>query len=120
MALAVREPVGCDPVAALEPAQAPDAVQPVALVADQLKVAPEPLVILLGFAASRIEGADEFTDTVADCAALPPDPEHVNVKVELALRVPVDWEPLDAFPPDHAPEAVQVLARVLDHVRVDD
>jgi len=112
--------VDCDPLAALEPAQAPDAVQAVALVADQLKAELEPLVMLLGFATSMTEGADEFTDTVADCAALPPDPEHVSVNVELALRAPVDCEPLDALPPDHAPEAVQVAARLLDHVRVED
>jgi hypothetical protein len=94
----------------LEPAQEPDAVQVVALLADQLKVELEPLVMLLGFAVNMIVGADEFTDTVADCSALPPDPEHVSVNVELALRAPVDCEPLKALPPDHAPEAVQVPA----------
>jgi hypothetical protein len=82
----------------------------VALVADQLRVELEPLVMLLGFATSVIVGAEEFTDTVADCSALPPDPEQVSVNVELALRAPVDCEPLNALPPDHAPEAVQVLA----------
>jgi hypothetical protein len=112
--------VDCDPLAALEPAQAPDAVQAVALVADQLRVELEPLVMLLGFATSVIAGADEFTDTVADCVALPPDPEHVSVNVELALTAPVDCEPLNALPPDHAPEAVQVPARLTDHVSVED
>jgi hypothetical protein len=112
--------VDCDPLAALEPAQAPEAVQAVALVADQLKVELEPLVILLGFAASMIEGAEEFTDTVADCDALPPDPEHVSVNVELAPRAPVDCEPVNVLPPDHAPEAVQVRARLADQVRVED
>jgi hypothetical protein len=90
------------------------------LVADQLKVEPEPLVMLLGFAASVIVGADEFTDTVADCSALPPDPKHVSVNVELALRAPVDCEPLSALPPDHAPDAVHVLAWLLDQVSVED
>jgi hypothetical protein len=112
--------VDCDPLAGFEPAHAPDAVQPVALVADQLNVELEPLVMLLGLATSVIAGADEFTDTVADCEALPPDPEQVNVNVELALRAPVDCEPLNALPPDHAPEAVQVSARLADHVRVED
>ena len=110
----------CDPLAALAPAQAPDAVQAVALVANQFRVELEPLVMLLGLATSMIVGADEFTDTVVDCAALPPDPEHVSVNVELALRAPVDCEPLNALPPDHAPEAVQVPARLADHVRVED
>ena len=90
------------------------------LVADQLKVELEPLVMLLGFAASMIVGADEFTDTVADCSALPPDPEQVSVNVELALRAPVVCEPFNALPPDHAPEAVQVPAWLLDHVSVED
>jgi len=76
--------------------------------------------MLLGFAANMIVGADEFTDTVADCSALPPDPVHVRVKVELALRAPVLCEPLNALPPDHAPEAVQVPAWLLDHVSVAD
>jgi hypothetical protein len=90
------------------------------LVADQLKVEPAPLVMLLGFAASMIVGAGEFSDTVADCSALPPDPKHVSVNVELALRAAVDCEPLNALPPDHAPEAVQMLAWLLDHVSVED
>jgi hypothetical protein len=112
--------VDCDPLAGLDPAHAPDAVQAVALVADQFSVELEPLVMLLGLATSVIVGADEFTDTVADCVALPPDPEQVSVNVELALTAPVDCEPLNALPPDHAPAAVQVRARLEDHVRVDD
>ncbi len=101
----------CDPLTGFEPAHAPDAVHAVALVADQVNVELEPLVMLLGLATSVMTGADEFTDTVADCDALPPDPEHVSVNVELALTAPVDCEPLNALPPDHAPEAVQVLGR---------
>ena len=65
-------------------------------------------------------GADEFTETVADCFALPPDPEQVSVNVELALSGSGDLEPLNALPPDHAPEAVQVPAWLLDHVSVED
>ena len=90
------------------------------MVADQLKVELEPLVMLLGFAANMIVGADEFTDTVADCSALPPDPEQVRVNVELALSAPVLCEPLNALPPDHAPDAVHVPAWLLDHVSVED
>jgi hypothetical protein len=95
-------------------------VHAVVLVADQVKVELDPLVMLLGFAKSVIMGADEFTDTVADCDALPPDPEHVSVNVELTLRAPVDCEPLNVLPPDHAPEAVQVPAWVADQVSVAD
>jgi hypothetical protein len=95
-------------------------VQAVALLADQFSVELEPLVMLLGLATSVIVGADELTDTVADCEAPPPDPKQVSVNVELALTAPVDCEPLNALPPDHAPEAVQMPARLADQVRVED
>lgn len=36
----------------------------------------------------------------------------------LAVSAPVDWEPLSALLPDHAPEAAQVVAFVADQVRV--
>jgi hypothetical protein len=64
---------------ALEPDQAPDAVQVVALVADQLKVEMLPLATVLGLAASVTVGAEEVTVMVADCAALPPGPVHESV-----------------------------------------
>ncbi len=35
------------------------------------------------------------------------------------MSAPVDCEPLKALPPDQAPEAVQEVALVDDHVRVD-
>ena len=37
----------------------------------------------------------------------------------VALSGPVDSVPLVAFAPVHAPEAVQLVALVLDHVRVE-
>ena len=46
---------------------------------DQLIVDALPLVIELGFAPSVTVGADALTDTVADCAALPPAPVQVSV-----------------------------------------
>jgi hypothetical protein len=120
--LALSAPEDCEPLMALLPDQAPDAEQLVALVADQLNVELAPLETVLGLAESVTVGADEdeLTVTVADCSALPPDPVHVSVNVELALRAPVDCDPLNALPPDHAPEAVQVLAWLLDHVSVED
>jgi len=48
------------------PDQAPDAVQVVALVADQLNVELLPLATVLGLAASVTVGAEEVTVTVAD------------------------------------------------------
>ncbi len=54
----------CEPLIGLLPLQAPDAVQAVALVADQLSVELVPLVTELGAALSETVGAAEFTLTV--------------------------------------------------------
>ena len=76
--MAVSAPVLCDPLTALAPLQAPAAVQAVALVADQVKVALSPLTTVLGLAARVMVGIGCVTDTVADCVALPPPlPVHV-------------------------------------------
>jgi hypothetical protein len=78
VALAVRAPVDCEPLAALVPDQAPEALQEVALVADQVRVALLPLATVLGLAVKLTVGAGEVTETVADCAALPPFPVQVS------------------------------------------
>jgi hypothetical protein len=75
----VRAPVACEPLTALVPDQAPDAVQELALVEDQVKVALLPLATVLGLAAKVTVGAGAVTDTVADCAALPPLPVQLSV-----------------------------------------
>ena len=61
------------------PDQAPEALQEVALVADQVKVALLPLVIALGPTLRVTVGTGDLTVTVADWAALPPGPVQVNV-----------------------------------------
>jgi hypothetical protein len=71
--------VACEPLTALVPDQAPEAVQVVALVADQVSVELLPLLTVLGLAAKLTIGAGCVTDTVADCAALPPAPLQVKV-----------------------------------------
>jgi hypothetical protein len=76
--LAVRAPVDCDPLAALLPVQAPEAVHEVAFVADQVNVELPPLATVLGLAAKATVGAGEVTETVADCDALPPLPTQVR------------------------------------------
>ncbi len=63
----------------MAPDQAPDAVQEVALVDDQTRDAALPRVIELGLALKLTLGAGALTETVADCAALPPAPVHVSV-----------------------------------------
>ena len=79
MALALRAPVDCEPFVALAPDQAPEAVQAVALLADQAKTALLPLAIVLGLAVKLTVGADVRTETIAVCAALPPGPVQDRV-----------------------------------------
>jgi hypothetical protein len=76
--LADNAPVDCVPLTALVPVQPPLALQEVALVADQLKVADVPLAIVLGLLAKVIVGAGCVTDTVATCAAVPPLPVQLK------------------------------------------
>jgi len=117
--LAVSAPLDCDPLTALLPDQPPEAVHAVALVEDQVKVDAAPLFTVLGVAETLTVGAGVLTDTVADCVALPPVPVQVSTYVALALTAPVGCEPLSALAPDHAPEAVQVVAFVETHVKLE-
>jgi len=66
-AFAVSAPVDCEPPMALAPDQAPEAVQAVAFVVDQIKVELLALTIELGFAARLTVGAGvgEVTETAA-------------------------------------------------------
>jgi hypothetical protein len=75
---AVSDEVVCEPVVALLPLQPPDAVQEVALVEDQVNVDVAPLSTVLGFVLRVTAGAALVTETVADCAALPPLPVQVS------------------------------------------
>ena len=65
--MAVSAPVDCDPLRAFVPAQAPEAVQDVALADDHVKLALAPLVTVLGLALMLIVGVCfALTVTVAD------------------------------------------------------
>ena len=66
------------PLTALEPVQPPPAEQEVALVADQLRVAAAPLVTVLGLLEKGTVGVGGVTDTVVDCAAVPPAPVQLK------------------------------------------
>jgi len=77
--VAVRVGVASEPAVASEPLQPPEAVQAVALVDDQVNDDAAPLLTVVGLAARVTVGAGEVTDTVADCAALPPLPLQVSV-----------------------------------------
>jgi len=70
--VAVSAGVVCEPAVASAPLQPPEAVQAVALVEDQVSADVAPLLTVAGFAVRVTAGAGEVTDTVADCAALPP------------------------------------------------
>lgn len=110
----------CEPLVALMPDHAPEAVQDEELVADQLRVALPPLAIVLGLAVRVTVGAvTGLTVTLVDCVALPPAPVHESVKVASAVRAPVDCEPAVALAPDQLPEAVHEVALAADHVRVE-
>jgi hypothetical protein len=93
----VSAPVLADPAVARLPDQAP----------------------LVGLAVKVTVGAgtELATVTVTDLLALPPLPLQLSVNVLLAaVSAPVLTEPLVARLPDHAPEAVQLVALVDDHV----
>jgi len=111
--------VDCEPLVASLLDQAPDATQEVALVEVHDSVEVPPLVTVLGLALKVTVGAGEVTVTVADCAALPPAPVQVRVKVALAVSAPVDCEPLVALPPDQPPDAVHAVAFVVDQLKVE-
>ncbi len=78
MEVVVKAPVDWVPCTALLPDQAPDAVQPVALVAVQFSVALPPLSTALGPTLNVTVGAGEAMVTVTDCEALPPGPVQVR------------------------------------------
>jgi hypothetical protein len=79
VAFAVSDPVDCDPLKALEPDQAPEAVQAVALLDDQDNVAPLPLATVLGLAPNvTVAVGWGLTVTVVDWTAVPPVPVQVN------------------------------------------
>ena len=67
------------PDTAFVPDQAPEAVQEVAFVAVQFKVALLPLVMALGPTLKLTVGAAALMETVADWVAVPPVPVQLSV-----------------------------------------
>lgn len=103
------------------PVQPPEAVQLVALVELQVSVEDPPLATLAGFAVSVTDGGGggAETVTVADCEALPPGPVQSSVNVVVAVRLPVEVDPLVGSAPLQPPEAVQPVASVELQVSVE-
>ena len=69
----------CEPLRALAPDQAPEAVQLVALAAVQFNVALLPLVMALGPTLRLTVGVGDLIETVVDWTAVPPGPEQVSL-----------------------------------------
>jgi hypothetical protein len=115
----VSAPLDWEPLIALLPDQPPEAVHAVALFEAHVRVALLPLATVLGLALMlTVTVGLALTDTVADCAALPPGPVQLSVYVALAVSAPVDWVPCTDFVPDQAPEAVQAVAFVVAQFNV--
>ena len=60
-----------------------------------------------------------FTATVADCTAVPDEPEHESIYV-LETLGETDTLPASSFAPDHPPDASHDVEFVDDHVSVTD
>ena len=107
-------PLDWEPLIALLPDQPPEAVHAVAFLEAHVRAELLPLATVLGLALMlTVTVGFALTDTVADCAALPPGPVQLSVYVALAVSAPVDWVPFTALAPDQAPEAVQEVALVV-------
>jgi len=76
--VALSAPVLALPLVGSLPLQPPEAVQLVALLEDQLRVAVPPLLTVAGFAL-RLTVGGAATLTVTDWVAFPPGPPHVSV-----------------------------------------
>jgi hypothetical protein len=117
--VAVTAPVDCEPLVATDPLQAPEAVQAVASVEDQVNVALPPLDTLLGLALIVTVGGVADVVTIADCDAAPAAPVQVMVYFVVAERADMVFEPLVATLPLQPPEAAQELVLADDQVNVD-
>ncbi len=126
LVVADKTPVVAEPLVASAPLQPPLAVQPVALLEDQVRVEASPVAMLPGLTESDTVGnggggggggTAATTVTVLDC--VPPSPVHDNVKLVGADRVPVAAEPLVARGPLQPPLAVHAVALLDDQTRVD-
>jgi len=80
----VNAPVDWLPEVALAPDQAPEAVQEVALVVDQVSIDDPPLAIDVGFAASDTVGTGEGGG--AELSVPPPQAATVSATIRLAIK----------------------------------
>jgi hypothetical protein len=106
------------PLASFDPVQAPEAVHDVEPVTLQVSVVVSPIRTVDGLALRAMVGCPVAMVMEAFAEVVPPAPVHCNVKVESVVTGPTDSEPLTAFAPLQAPEAVHAVASVLVQLRV--
>lgn len=116
--MAVSVPLVTEPLGARLPDQAPEAVQEVALLLDQVSSAAVPELTVLGLALSVTTGGKGGAVTVTDCVAEPPSPVQVRSYSVVFDNAPVDHVPLVATAPLQPPEAVHAVASVDLQVKV--
>lgn len=116
--LALSAPVDWLPEVDRFPDQPPEPAQLVAFVVVQVRIELEPLDSVVGLALRETLGAGADTETVTDCAALPPAPVQVSVYCVALVRLAVLWEPLMGSLPDQPPEAEHEVALAEVQVRV--
>ena len=89
----VNTPLDWLPEVALMPSHAPEAVQELASVDDQVRMEESPLTTEVGFAVSDTVGSGGggvLTVTVVEAPALPPEPVQRSAKVLVLVNVPLD------------------------------
>lgn len=101
------------------PLHAPEAVQDLASLLDQVKDEEAPEFTVLGVALSVTIGVLSATVTVADCEADPPAPVQVSSNSVVLVSVPVDIVPLVGTLPCQPPEAVHAVAPADVQVKVE-
>jgi hypothetical protein len=120
----VSGPVLCVPVVAFAPDHAPEAVQVLAFVDDQLKVASSPALTEAGFALRETVGAGggspPSTSTVTERLVVPPGPVQDRIKTLVVVSGPTVSLPMFSFSPNQAPEAWQEVALRTDQSSVDE
>ncbi|MEJ1963981.1 MAG: hypothetical protein WDO56_21545 [Gammaproteobacteria bacterium] len=112
--VAANAPLDSEPLIALLPVHAPEAVHEVAFVVDQVSTLAVPAVTVVGVAENKRvgAGAGAATLTVTDLVVVPPPPVQVSVYVLAAVSALVDSVPVVALLPDHVPDAAQLVASV--------
>lgn len=116
--MAATGPVDCEPLTPLAPDQAPEALQAVAWLDDQVKVEAPPRVSELGLASIITVGGGALTVTMTDCIAEPPAPVQVRTYSVVFDSEPVDHVPLVATAPLQPSDARQFCAFWVVQVRV--